>query len=106
MKSAEIERLQKKADRLALSEEAGQVIKNDIAMTGEITLTGKVLPIGGAREKTIAAKRVGIRELIFPKENQKDFEELPDYIREGIRVHYANFFEDVLGVAYGNNEFS
>ncbi len=71
-------------------------IRRDIGMTGELTLTGKVLPIGGVREKTIAARRVGIKELIFPKANQKDFDELPDYTKEGITPYYAEYFEDVL----------
>lgn len=78
----------------------GEPIRQDIAMTGELTLTGKVLPIGGVKEKTIAARRVGIKEIILPKDNEKDFEELPDYIKEGIKVHYADFFDDVLTAAY------
>lgn len=69
-------------------------------MTGEITLTGKVLPIGGVREKTIAARRVGIKELILPTANRKDFEELPDYLQQGMKVHYADYFEDVLRAVY------
>ncbi|MFQ5446004.1 MAG: endopeptidase La [Saprospiraceae bacterium] len=75
-------------------------IKDGLAMTGELTLTGKVLPIGGVKEKTIAARRVGIKELIFPIDNKKDFEELPDYIRTGLTVHFADYFKDVLKVAY------
>jgi ATP-dependent Lon protease len=78
----------------------GKPITKKLAMTGELTLTGKVLPIGGVREKTIAARRVGVFELIFPKENKKDFDDLPDYIKEGITVHYADFFPDVLEYAY------
>ncbi len=74
-------------------------VKDNLAMTGEITLTGKVLPIGGVKEKTIGARRVGIKELIFPIDNKKDFEELPDYIKEGLTVHFADYFEDVLKVA-------
>jgi ATP-dependent Lon protease len=77
----------------------GQAVKDNLAMTGEITLTGKVLPIGGVKEKTIGARRVGITELIFPIDNQKDFEELPDYIKEGLTVHYADYFDDVLKAA-------
>ncbi len=77
----------------------GQAVKDSLAMTGEITLTGKVLPIGGVKEKTIGARRVGITELIFPIDNQKDFEELPDYIKEGLTVHFADYFEDVLKAA-------
>ena len=79
-----------------------QPIRESLAMTGELTLTGKVLPIGGVREKTIGARRVGIETLIFPKANQRDWDELPDYIREGVEVHFADYFEDVLAVAYGN----
>lgn len=76
-----------------------KAVKNGIAMTGELTLTGKVLPIGGVREKTIGARRVGIKELIFPIDNKRDYEELPEYIKEGITVHFADYFDDVLKVA-------
>ncbi len=75
-------------------------IRRNIAMTGELTLTGKVLPIGGVKEKTIAARRVGIFDLIFPKDNEADFEELPDYIKEGITPHFVSYFNDVLKVAF------
>lgn len=78
----------------------GQPIKDGIAMTGEITLTGKVLPIGGVKEKTIGARRVGITELIFPADNKRDFDQLPDYIKEGITAHFADYFDDVLKVAF------
>ncbi|MEM0993463.1 MAG: endopeptidase La [Bacteroidota bacterium] len=77
-----------------------KAIKDNLAMTGELTLTGKVLPIGGVREKTIAARRVGVNTLILPLDNKRDFEELPDYIKEGITVHFADYFDDVLAVAY------
>jgi ATP-dependent Lon protease len=72
-----------------------------IAMTGELSLTGKVWPIGGVREKVIAAKRVKVHELIFPKANQKDFEELPEYIRKGMSVHFVSYFDEVLDIVYG-----
>jgi ATP-dependent Lon protease len=75
-------------------------VKKGLAMTGELTLTGRVLPIGGVKEKTIAARRVGVMELIFPKDNQKDFEELPDYIIKGIKAHFVDYFNDVIEVAY------
>ncbi|MEM9897584.1 MAG: S16 family serine protease, partial [Bacteroidota bacterium] len=74
-------------------------VKNDLGMTGEITLTGKVLPIGGVKEKTLGAKRVGISTLIFPTDNQSDWEELPGYIKEGIEAHFVDYFDDVLSVA-------
>ncbi|MCB0593724.1 MAG: endopeptidase La [Lewinellaceae bacterium] len=80
----------------------GQPVRDDIAMTGELTLTGKVLPIGGVKEKTIAARRVGIPNLILPADNQKDFEELPGYLREGISPYYADYFDDVLAVAFAD----
>jgi ATP-dependent Lon protease len=75
-------------------------VKEGLAMTGELTLTGKVLPIGGVKEKTIAARRVGIKELIFPKDNKQDYDELADYIKEGLTVHFADYFQDVLTIAY------
>lgn len=78
----------------------GQPVRDDIAMTGELTLTGKVLPIGGVKEKAIAARRVGIHHLILPEDNRRDFEELPAHIQEGIAVHYADYFEDVLKAAF------
>ena len=75
-------------------------IKKGLAMTGELTLTGKVLPIGGIREKTIAARRVKVFELIFPAENKKDFEALPDYLKEGITAHFVDYFEEVTKIAF------
>jgi ATP-dependent Lon protease len=71
-------------------------IKRRLAMTGELTLTGQVLAVGGIREKVIAARRSGIMELILPSANKKDFEELPDYLREGINVHFARTYRDVF----------
>ena len=75
-------------------------IKLHIAMTGELTITGKVLPIGGVKEKTIAAKRAGVKTLIFPFENKKDYEELPKYIAKGLKVHFVNYFDEVLDIVY------
>ena len=66
-----------------------------LAMTGELTLTGHVLPVGGIREKVIAARRSDIHELVLPKANQRDFDELPDYLREGMTVHFAGHYRDV-----------
>lgn len=78
----------------------GEPVKKDIAMTGELTLTGKVLPIGGIREKTIAARRVKVYKLIIPKDNQKDFELLPDYIKEGITAYFVSYFKEVIKIAF------
>lgn len=77
-----------------------QPVLADLGMTGELTLTGKVLPIGGVKEKLIAAKRSGAKVLIFPKENQRDYDELPSYLKKGIRVHYVKNYEEVFHVAF------
>lgn len=76
-------------------------VKNDLGMTGELTLTGKVLPIGGVKEKFIAARRSKLKELIFPKDNQRDYDELPNYIKKGMKkVHFVSNFEEVFRVAF------
>ncbi|EAQ96052.1 endopeptidase La [Congregibacter litoralis] len=75
-------------------------IRRPLAMTGELTLTGQVLPVGGIREKVIAARRAKIMELILPHANRRDFEELPDYLREGINVHFARTFRDVFETVF------
>jgi len=71
-------------------------IRRRLAMTGELTLTGQVLAVGGIREKVIAARRSNIMELILPTANKKDFEELPDFLREDINVHFARTYRDVF----------
>ena len=71
------------------------------AMTGELTLTGEVFPVGGIREKVIAARRIGIKELILPEDNRGDFEEVPKHVRKGIRVHFAKTFQDVAPLLFG-----
>jgi len=75
-------------------------IRRPLAMTGELTLTGQVLPVGGIREKVIAARRSGILELILPHANRRDFEELPAHLQDGMDVHYARSFRDVFDVAF------
>ncbi|MFT6285591.1 MAG: ATP-dependent Lon protease [Alcanivorax sp.] len=71
-------------------------IKRPLAMTGELSLTGQVLPVGGIREKVIAARRSKIMELILPHANKRDFEELPEYLRENINVHFARTYREVF----------
>ena len=71
-----------------------------IAMTGELTLTGQVFPVGGIREKVIAARRAGIRELILPEENRGDYEEVPDHVKRGMKVHFAATFDDVAQLLF------
>ncbi len=78
-------------------------IKRKIAMTGELTLTGQVLAVGGIREKVIAARRSNVMELILPSANKKDFEELPDYLREGINVHFARTYRDVFHFVFDDH---
>ena len=78
-------------------------IKRRLGMTGELTLTGQVLAVGGIREKVIAARRSGIMELILPHANKKDFEELPDYLREGINVHFARSYRDVFHFVFDDH---
>ncbi len=75
-------------------------VLEDLGMTGELTLTGKVLPIGGVKEKLIAAKRSGAKVLIFPKENQRDYDELPAYLKKGIQVHFVKSYDEVFNVAF------
>ncbi|ACM18940.1 DNA-binding ATP-dependent protease La [Geotalea daltonii FRC-32] len=79
----------------------GKPVRKKLGMTGEFTLTGRVLPIGGVREKTIAARRAGLKTLIFPEVNRKDFNELADYLKEGLEVHFAREYKDVYKVAFG-----
>jgi len=74
-------------------------VRGDVAMTGEITLRGKVLPIGGLKEKLLAAHRHGINEVIIPKENQKDLPDIPDYIRNLMKLHFVDHMDDVLRIA-------
>jgi ATP-dependent Lon protease len=71
-----------------------------IAMTGEITLTGQVFPIGGVREKLIAARRAKIKEIILPEDNRGDFDEVPEHVRSGLSVHFASRFEDVVPLLF------
>lgn len=76
--------------------------QQNIAMTGELTLTGQVLPVGGIREKVIAARRQKISSLILPKANQGDYEELPEYLKEGLTVNFAGHFNDVFQVCFAS----
>lgn len=75
-------------------------VKKHLAMTGEISLLGKVLAIGGVKEKLIAARRENIRELIFPKENYRDYVELPDYLKKNLIVHFVEDYDDVFKIAF------
>lgn len=77
----------------------GRKVRADVAMTGEITLRGRVLPIGGVREKVLAAHRAGIRHVVLPKRNAKDEPDIPDRVRNDLTLHYAGSIDEVLTVA-------
>jgi ATP-dependent Lon protease len=74
-------------------------VKREVCMTGEVTLRGRVLPIGGLKEKLIAAKRAGSTIGILPKKNEKDMEEVPDSVKKTIKFHFVDRMEDVLKIA-------
>ncbi len=74
-------------------------VKPYLAMTGELTLSGKVLPVGGIKEKILAAKRAGIKEIILSKENKKDVEEIKEIYRKGLTFHYVDTMDQVLDIA-------
>lgn len=77
-----------------------QPVVPNLGMTGELTLTGKVLPIGGLKEKLIAARRSKIDVLIFPKENLRDYDELPDFLKKGLTVHFVDYYDEVFKIAF------
>jgi ATP-dependent Lon protease len=77
----------------------GIPVKGTLAMTGEITVRGKVLPIGGLKEKLLAAHRQGIREAILPKDNEKDLPEIPENIRQDMKLHFVTSMDEVLKLA-------
>jgi len=74
-------------------------VRSDTAMTGEITLSGLVLPIGGVKEKVLAARRAGLRRAILPKDNDKDLRDLPDHVRQEMEFIWAERIEDALTAA-------
>lgn len=87
-----------------LSALTGAKVRNDVAMTGEITIRGRVLPIGGLQEKVLAAKKVGIQTVVLPKENEKDLNEIPEEIKENMEFALAETMEDVLKAALAKGE--
>ena len=74
-------------------------VRRDIAMTGEITLRGKVLPIGGLKEKLLAAQRAGVFEIILPKANEKDIPDLPEALKSAMKLHFVDQMDEVLKIA-------
>ena len=78
----------------------GKTVRKRLGMTGELTLTGRILAIGGLKEKTIAARRSGLKILVFPEDNRRDYEELPDYLKEGLEVHFVRTFDDAYRIVF------
>ncbi|KAL1212769.1 Lon protease-like protein [Cardamine amara subsp. amara] len=76
-------------------------VRKDLAMTGEVTLTGRILPIGGVKEKTIAARRSQIKTIIFPEANRRDFDELAENVKEGLEVHFVDEYGKIFELAFG-----
>uniref|UniRef100_A0A8C2VAB5 Lon protease homolog, mitochondrial n=1 Tax=Chinchilla lanigera TaxID=34839 RepID=A0A8C2VAB5_CHILA len=83
-----------------LSLALNQPVRQDLAMTGEVSLTGKILPVGGIKEKMIAAKRAGVTCIVLPEENKKDFYDLADFITEGLEVHFVEHYTQVFDIAF------
>jgi ATP-dependent Lon protease len=77
----------------------GRPVRDDVAMTGEVTLTGQVLPIGGLKEKALAAQRSGVRLVIAPKLNERDCEDFPDHLREDVEFRFVEHVEEVFDLA-------
>uniref|UniRef100_A0A4W4FLA4 Lon protease homolog, mitochondrial n=1 Tax=Electrophorus electricus TaxID=8005 RepID=A0A4W4FLA4_ELEEL len=75
-------------------------VRQNVAMTGEVSLTGKILPVGGIKEKTIAAKRAGVNCIILPAENKKDFSDLAEYITEGLEVHFVEHYQEIFKAVF------
>ncbi len=82
-----------------------QPIEPKIGFTGEITLTGRVLPVGGIKEKVIAAKRAGLNEIYLPEENKKDLLEIPDYVRKGLTFHFVKRIDSVLSEIFEDKKY-
>jgi len=81
----------------------GTPVADDVGMTGELTLTGQVLPIGGVREKVLAAQRAGLKRVILPSENEHDLDDLPAETRAELHFTLAESIDDVLSVAFSAN---
>ena len=81
---------------------SGRKVRRDVSMTGELTLTGRVLPIGGVKEKVLGAVRAGIREIILPIDNEADLEDIPEEVRDTVTFHLAETLDDVINVALAN----
>jgi len=82
---------------------SGRGVRRDVAMTGELTLTGRVLPIGGVKEKVLGAVRAGITEIILPADNEADLEDIPDVVLDGLKVHLVQDLDEVIATAVASS---
>ena len=78
----------------------GRPVRENLAMTGEISLRGKVLAVGGIKEKVIAAKRAGVDTVILPADNRKDYDDLPQLVKDDVNVYFADTYQDVYDIAF------
>ena len=85
-----------------ISVASGIPVRKKIGMTGELTLTGRVLPIGGLKEKLIAASTYKLKDVIIPEENRPDYEEIPDHLKKGITIHFVKEFKQVTDIVFGD----
>src|SRR5262249_11625413 len=82
----------------------GRKAKHRVAMTGELSLVGKVLPVGGIKEKLLAARRAGVNTIVLPKLNEKDIQEVPDYALKGMTLHFVSHVEEVFDLVLEKTE--
>ena len=80
-----------------------KAVPSDISMTGEITLRGKILPIGGLREKVIGSKRAGIKKIFVPQKNKSDIDELAEELKEGLQFIYVDEYFDIYNMVFKND---
>jgi len=83
----------------------GIPVKKDVGMTGEITLRGRVLPIGGLKEKLLAAKRAGLKKVVLPSKNKKDLDEVPANILKGLELLFVDNIDDVVRITLAKDPF-
>jgi ATP-dependent Lon protease len=83
----------------------GRPVRADLAMTGELTLRGKVLPVGGIKEKVLAARRAGVRDVVMPRLCERDLHDVPAVLREELNYHFVDHVDEVLRLALGDEIF-
>lgn len=81
----------------------GKKVREKLGMTGELTLTGRILPVGGIKEKFVAARRAGLKDIILPKDNLRDYEELPEYIKKDVAVYFVEHYDEVFKLAFSSS---